>query len=156
MNTKLVDLFRWYAIPPSALHEVVQAAARQAGWTPPWDHEEQRSKKRNAGKRSGQTRGGLASMRRSLIKVARARLTPEQRRQPYKNDSIEALCEEYRKLLDEGSGDDLDLRRSAWDDLLPFMLAALSESDRRMLKDVGRETLIKDLKLLRKESGVGR
>jgi hypothetical protein len=55
----LSEYFRGYGIPPSWLHEALQRAAMQAGWIPPSYGEEQRSKKREAGKRSGRRRGAL-------------------------------------------------------------------------------------------------
>ena len=44
MSTTLKDLFQRYAIPPSPLHAAVQGRAREAGWTPPWDREEQQNR----------------------------------------------------------------------------------------------------------------
>src|SRR6266404_4117214 len=101
----LAEYFRWYGIPPSWLHEALQRAAKQAGWIPPWDREEQRSKKTEAGKRSGRSRAGLAQIRHSFINLARAQLTPEQRRSPYSEASIDALEEKYRDLLTKDVSD---------------------------------------------------
>jgi hypothetical protein len=142
MSTKLADLFRWYGIPPSPLHEAAQEAARQAGWTPPWDREEQQAKKKVAGKKSGASRAGLAQMRRSLLTAARARLKPKYRKQPYANESIEAIERRYQKLLAE-DGDAHDL-------LVSIMLAALSKADRHRLRQASRDTIINDLKALRR------
>jgi hypothetical protein len=141
-------------IPASPLEEIAQEAARLEGWTASWQHEDQTPKRKKAGKKSGGMRRGRAEMRRCILKAARARLTPEQRRQPYANGSIDALIKEYREILEDK--DHLGSPRSPYDGLLPFMLVALSDADRRMLKKTKRETLLKDLKALRKESGVTR
>ena len=126
MSTPLNDLFRLYAIPPSPLHEAVQEAARQEGWTPPGDHEEQQSQKKTAGERSGLMRGGRAEIRRSLIEAARARLkSASHRRQPFSIHSIRALEKEYLSLFAEDGCDP--------DSLIPLMLAALSKTDRQVL-----------------------
>jgi hypothetical protein len=151
MSKSLNDLFRWYGIPPSPLHWAVQEAARQEGWTPPWVREEQQSKKKTAGKKSGLMRAGRAEIRRSVIRVARARLNLYY--EPYANASIDALHKEYRNLVGEGSGENCASLAKNGNDLcllVPLMLAGLSKADQQMLKTVGRETLIKDLKLLRK------
>jgi hypothetical protein len=147
------ELFRG-VIPASPLHQVAQEAARLEGWTAPWEHEDQTPKRKKAGQASGHARWGRAELRRSILKVARARLTPDQRLEPYANNSIDALCKEYRGIL-EGK-DHLGPPRSPYDGLLPFMLAGLPEADSRMLKKASRETLLKDLKQFRRESGVGR
>jgi hypothetical protein len=143
MTSKLVDLFRWYAIPPSPIHEAVQEAARQAGWTPPWDKEEQIAKKKAAGKKSGTSRVGLTQMRRSLLTAARTRLKPQHRKNPYANESIDALIDEYEKLFSK----EID----SFDLLTSIMLKVLSEPDRCTLSQVSRETIWKDLKELRSE-----
>ena len=93
MSTSLRDLFRCYAIP-SPLHKAVQEAARQEGWTPPWDrdgrHEEHRKKR--AGKTSGLVRGWRADLRRTLVQAAHRQLKPTAyQRQPYSEQSIDAL-----------------------------------------------------------------
>jgi hypothetical protein len=38
---EFAEFFRWYAILPTPLHEALQKAAKQEGWTPPWDREEE-------------------------------------------------------------------------------------------------------------------
>src|ERR1019366_9330068 len=133
MSTSLKDLFRWYAIPPSPLHAALQQAAREAGWTPPWDreeqHEEQQSKKKKAGERSGLKRMGRAEVRRHFVKISFERLKPAYRMQPFSESSMTALKAAYRSLLAEGHPD------PDW-----LMLAAPFKAD--------HETLIKDLKLL--------
>ena len=118
----LTELLQPYVVPPAPLHEAAQEAARRSGWRAPWD---QGAQKKAAGKLSARMRGGRAMLRLSLVQVARARLKPEQRRQPYADTSLDALCKEYRKLFDEGSNDHVRSRRTAWDELLPYMLAAL-------------------------------
>ena len=136
----LIGLFRPYGIPPTALHEAVQQAATKAGWIAPWDRYSEKRKKTAAGKKSGRARAGLAMMRRSLVMAAHARLKPARRLQPFSTYSINALREEYLQLL-APEAKNLDL-------LVSLMLAALSENDRKILRKVGRETLIKDLKML--------
>jgi hypothetical protein len=138
----MVDLFRWYGIPPSPLHAAVQEAARQAGWTPPWDRDEQRAKKKVAGKKSGASRAGLAHMRHSLLRAARMRLKPQYRKQPYATESIAAIQTEYQKLLAE-SGAPNDL-------VVMIMLSVLSEADRVRLRRASRDTIVKDLKALKR------
>src|SRR5262249_40053931 len=137
-STLWVEYFRPYGILPSPLHAALQNAALQAGWIPPWDAEEQRSKKKEAGKRSGISRKGLRQMRHSLVDLARAQLTAEQRRSPYSEASIDALEEEYRNLLTKDVSDPSIIISS--------MLSVLSETDRKSLKKASRETLKKDLK----------
>jgi hypothetical protein len=139
-SAELVDLFQQYAIPPSPLHEALQQAAIEAGWIPPWDREEQRAQKTLAGKRSGLRRGGLAEMRRSLVQVARKRLSRVARNHPYAGSSVDALEEAFQNLLTEGP--------NGRDVVISAMLEALSDADLRRLKQTGRETLIKDLKAL--------
>jgi hypothetical protein len=124
-----VYLFRRYAIPPSALHEFIQAAAKQAGWIPPWEQKQSHGQKSAAGTRSGQARKRRVDIRRHYVKVAFERLKPANRRQPYSDQSIDALKHEYRSLFVE-DGQDPDLLMSA----APFK--------------ADRETLIKDLKAL--------
>jgi hypothetical protein len=145
-STLWVELFRPYR--PSSLSDALQNAAMQAGWIPPWDREEQRSKKSEAGKRSGRSRAGLAQIRDSLINLARAQLTPEQRRSPYSEASIDALEEKYRNLLTKDVSDP--------DIVISVILSVLSEADRKSLKKASRETLKKDLKAIRKMRGVSR
>jgi len=129
MSKPLNDLFRWYAIPPSLLHWAVQEAAKQEGWTPPWDREEQQSKKKTAGKKSGLVRAGHAAIRRHFVRVAFDRLPLINRIEPFSAHSIRALEAAYRSLVTDENGGDPGLLKSA-----PFK--------------AGRETLIKDLKLL--------
>jgi hypothetical protein len=135
MRTPLSDLFRWYAIPPSPLHEIVQEAARKAGWTPPWGREEQQIKNKAAGEKSGRMRMGLAEIRRSVLSVARTRLNSKHRREPYSEDSIDALFEEYHSLLAEGAGENCAALAKNDNDLcllVPLMLKGLSKADRQM------------------------
>lgn len=136
----LVELFQWYVIPPTDLHEFIQEAAKQAGWIPPWDLEDQKIQKRRAGKKSGAMRGGLAGIRRSLVTQAHWRLKPTYRAHPSSNDSIDALHKEYRQLLVPGTKN-LGV-------LVPIILGVLSENDREVLRKAKRGTLIADLKVL--------
>jgi hypothetical protein len=133
----LAELFRPYAIPPTP---AVQEAARQEGWVPPWDREFPEIQKKEAGKRSGAMRAGLAGIRRSLVREAHALLGPTYRLHPFSIYSIEALRNEYLRLLDP-TAKNLGVVTSC-------MLAALSDNDRQVLRKVKRETLIKDLKVL--------
>ena len=96
------ELFQWYGIPPTPLHEAVQEAARREGWVPPWDREDQEVQKKGAGKRSGAIRAGLAGLRRSLVREAHTRLKPAYRLHPFSIHSIDALHKEYRNLLARG------------------------------------------------------
>jgi hypothetical protein len=130
----LTEFFRPYGIPPTPLHEALQEAARQAGWTAPWDREEQKTQKHMAGKKSGSMRAGRAKIRLLYVQAAFDRLKPAYRRQPFSEDSIFALQAEYRKVIAE-SGDPAESYDA---DLL--MSAAPFKAD--------RETLKKDMKLL--------
>ena len=146
MSTTPKDLFRPYGIPPSPLHEVVQEAARQAGWTPPWDREQQQRQKKLAGKQSGLRRAGLAQIRQSVVTVARTRL--KSKREPYSNASVDALGEEFRRLVADGGKNCASLAKDKPDLclLVPLMLGSLSEADRQKLEKTSRDTLLKDLK----------
>ena len=79
-------------------------------------------------------------MRRSLLREAHMRLKPSRRLQPYSDHSVDALHKEYSQLLAPGAKN--------LGQLVPLMLAALSENDLKTLRKVKRETLINDLKLL--------
>jgi hypothetical protein len=136
----LVGLFRPYGIPPTPLHEAVQEAATKAGWIAPWDRYAQQLKKKEAGKKSGRARAGLAMLRHSLVREAHARLKPAYRFHPSSTSSIHELHQEYLQLLAPGAKD-LGF-------LVSFILGALSENDRKILSEVKRETLKKDLKVL--------
>ena len=94
----LVDLFRQspFGIPPSRSQQVLWEAAKEAGWIPPSELENQREHKKKAGKASGNSRGGAAEMRRCLIAHALRELSPSYRRNPYSNASLEALRKKYR------------------------------------------------------------
>ena len=129
-----VKFFQPYGVPPTPLHEALQEAARQAGWTAPWDREGQKTKKKMAGKKSGSMRAGRAKIRLLFVQAAYDRLKPAYRMQPFSNHSIDALETEYRKEIakreDPAAPHDADLLMSA----APFK--------------ADRETLIKDMKLL--------
>ena len=147
MSITLEDLFRPYGIPPTPLHEAVQEAARQVGWIPPWEREQQQRQKKSAGKQSGRIRAGLASIRRSIVTIARARL--KSKYAPYANNSIDALEKEYRALLGDGGGENCPTLAKGKNDLcllVPLILASGSTADREKLKKASRETLLKDLK----------
>jgi hypothetical protein len=75
-NTGLVALFRPYALPPTRLHAAIQAAAREAGWVPPWAIAARKSKTQMAGKNSGAARARRADIRRHFVKVAFDQLKP--------------------------------------------------------------------------------
>ena len=92
--------------------------------------------------------GGRAQMRRSFLNLARTQLNPEHRRVPYSKAAIAALEKEYRSLLAKEL-DDPNV-------LISSMLSVLSEADRKALKNVSSDTLIKDLKAIRKMRGVRR
>jgi len=145
---KLTEYLNPWGYPPTELHEAMREAAKRAGWIPPWHGEEQRGKKREAGKRSGRSRAGLAQIRSSLVNLARAQLTGEQRRSPYSKASINALREKYRNLLTKDVNDP--------DVVLATILSLLSETDRKSLKNASHETLKKDVKSIRKSRGVSR
>jgi hypothetical protein len=128
-NTVLVALFRPRALM-TPLQAAIQAAAREAGWVPPWAMAVQKSKSQMAGRASGMTRARRADTRRIFVKAAFEQLKPAAHRvQPYSDDSIDALRVKYRELLAEG-GNDPDLLMSA----APFKAS--------------RETLINDMKKL--------
>jgi hypothetical protein len=135
--SSLVELFN---LPASTqLQDVVQEAARRGGWTAPWDFEDKAQKKK-AGKRSGAKRAGLAGMRRSLLMQTHMRLKPSHRLSPFSVHSVDALHEGYRQLLAPGAQN--------LGELVPLMLAALTENDLKTLRKAKRSTLITDLKLL--------
>jgi hypothetical protein len=132
----LVDLFRPYGIPPTPLHEAVQKAATKAGWTAPWDREEQEVataaqtlKKRTAGKKSGQMRALRAELRLHFVKEAFRRLKPTHQKEPFSEHSIDALQVKYREVIAES--DDPAVSHDA--DLL--MSAAPFKADRDTLKN---------------------
>ena len=142
MSTTLKDLFRPYGIPPSPLHEVVQEAARQAGWIPPWDREQQQRQKKSAGKQSGLSRAGLASIRQSIVKIARTRLTSKY--EPYSNASVDALEEEYHALLGDGGGENCATLAKDKNDLcllVPLILASFRGRPREAEKDKSRDAV---------------
>ena len=127
MSGSLKDLFHRFDTPPTRTHDEVQRRAKEAGWTPPWDHEEQQKEqqhqKKAAGKKSALVRGERAELRRLIIQAAYAHLNPAQKHQPYSNDSIDALKEMYLSLL--GKGDPLP-RTPPTDDELELFTSAIS------------------------------
>jgi hypothetical protein len=135
---KLTEYLEPWGFPPTPLHEAMRQAAKRAGWTPPYDLEQLKVHRIKAGKRSGIIRGGRAELRRSLLLAAREGLKPKHRKNPYADESIDALQEKFRSLFYEG---DHGL-------LVSVMLESLSPADRGVLKKTKRETLIADLKTL--------
>jgi hypothetical protein len=107
-----------------------------------------RTKRKKAGKRSGVSRGGRKEIRRSLVLLARKRLTAELQRTPYANDALEALREEYAYLLGKGADDP--------DPIISGIHSALSATDRNWLKTASDDTLKKDLIAIRRMRGVKR
>ncbi len=141
------ELFRG-VIPISPLHQAVREAARLEGWAPLSEDEHQTANRRKAGKSSGVSRGGRASIRRSIVALARSKLDPEYRRAPYSNAAIEALREQYDGLLTKTADDP--------DPVVAGMISALSPADREALKKSSDDTLTADLKKLRRGHGVKR
>ena len=146
-SIQLRDLFEG-VIPPSPLHQAFQDAARQAGWSPPWERLDQTHNRKKAGKSSGASRQGRREIRRSLLSLARMRLPPELRRTPYSIAAFEALRKGYDRLVSKGADDP--------DPVLSGILSALSETDRKWLKKAGDDTLKKDLQALRRIRGIKR
>jgi hypothetical protein len=159
------DLFQRYVTPPSRLHNAVQSLARQEGWIPPWDHEEQQSQKKAAGKKSGIIRERRAKLRRSIFIVVYLQLKPAYRNQPYSTKSIDVVREEYLKIIHGEPNNLLDVvciklaeNQNALTPLgaytfrfcLPLLitLPRLSQNDRQILENISDETLKKDMKLL--------
>jgi hypothetical protein len=134
---RLVDLFQQspFGIPPSPSQQVLWEAAKEAGWIPPSEVEDQREKKKKAGKTSGTSRRGFAEMRRCLIGYALRELNPKY---PYSNASLEAL----RKKYDDFAGRNVDDA----DAIVSGILSALTSAERKALKKVSDDTLLADLK----------
>jgi hypothetical protein len=162
MSTTPKDLFQRHDSPPSRLHDAVQTLARQEGWIPPWDREEQQSQKKAAGKKSGVIRERRTKLRRYIVGAAYWGLKPAYRNQPYSTTSIKVLREEYLKILHYEPNNSLDVMflqlakkqnpcgdpvfRFCW--LLVSKMPKLPENDRQMLEKISKETLIKDLKAI--------
>jgi hypothetical protein len=147
-NTVLRELFQG-VIPMSDEAFVVQEAAKQEGWVPGWEREGQKLQKTTAGKQSGVRRRGLAEMRRAFVKQARMRIGPEHRRAPYSNASLDALSKEYKNLLAKSEENDAD-------PIIGAMQSVLSASDLKSLRQTSRDTLLSDLKAIRKSLGIKR
>lgn len=131
----LVDLFRPYGIAPTPLHEAVQKAAIEAGWTAPWDRDEQEAavaaeklKKRTAGKKSGLVRAVRAALRLPFVQEAYDRLKRAYQKEPFSELSMDELQVKYREVIAES--DDPAAPYDA--DLL--MSAAPFKADRDTLK----------------------
>jgi len=103
MRSSHKDLFHRFKSPPSPIHKEVQRRAKEAGWTPPWDREEQQKEqqyqKEAAGKKSGRVRRKRAELRHQIIEAAYARLNTAHKHQPYSRNSIDALLRQYLSLL---------------------------------------------------------
>jgi hypothetical protein len=103
MNTLRRKLFKRYSTPPDRLTEEVQRSAIEEGWMPSWTLEEQREKERHqkkeAGKTSGLVRAARERLRRDIVLLLYAQLDSAYRNQPFSNKSIEALRDEYLKVL---------------------------------------------------------
>lgn len=146
-SSQLRDLFDG-VIPESPLHQVFQDAARQAGWSAPWERPDHTQDRKKAGKISGKSRGGRKAIRQSLVVLARGRLSPELRRTPYAGEALEALRKEYDDLVRKGVDDPHPI--------ISGIHSALSDTDRKWLKKASDDTLMKDLKAIRRMSGVKR
>jgi hypothetical protein len=132
-------------IPSSPMHAAVQEAAREAGWTPPWDREAQQLQKKSAGERSGRSRAGLTAIRRSLVLVARMLL--KSKHAPYASNSIDALEDQFQLLLDQGREENRAVAggKPGVHLLVPHILGACSKADLQRLRSTSRDTMIKDL-----------
>src|SRR5689334_21449029 len=96
----LVPFFR-YAVPATQFQLAFQEAAKRAGWLPAWDRIDARAQKSSAGINSGVSRAEKQELRRQIVKRAYERLKPTPRLQPYSNQSVDALVQEYKRLLAE-------------------------------------------------------
>jgi hypothetical protein len=141
---ELLDLFTCFAIPPTPLHEAIQKAAIEAGWIPPWELEDQKQQKKKAGDRSGIRRGGRMEIRRSLLSYAFEQLDPRKQSKPYNSTSLEALRSKYDYFLGKNADDP--------DPILSGILSALTPADRKALKKASEETLLADLKVIRRRN----
>ena len=164
MSTTPKDLFKRYDTPPSRLHEAVQRWARQEGWSPPWDREEQQSQKKEAGKQSARVRKERADLRQRTVEVVYDQLKPAYRNQPYSTETFRVVKDAYLRVLHQEPGNVLDKAvinlaaqadRDAQDEYrLHFCLSLfleipkLSDADRKILSRLSDETLRKDFKQL--------
>ena len=135
-------------IPTSPLAHVLREAAQQEGWVPPIEQVVLQSNRKKAGESSGRKRKGRGSLRRSLVKLARTRMSAAHRRTPYSNAAFAALRAQYDYLLTK-SADDPNA-------ILSAILSALSPADLNFLKRISDETLMADLKAIRRDNGVRR
>lgn len=123
------------------------------------------SKKRLAGKSSGVRRAKLAKLRQFFVLAAFERLIPTYQMQPFSDEAIDALEEEFRRQTKRSPDLNLDLspdhyefivpsrRRPTSDKLTALLDEAVSvalegASNARSPFKASRETLIKDLKAL--------
>ena len=146
-NTALRDLFRG-VIPTTWLGHIIREAAQQEGWTPDWSREGQKLLKAKAGAKSGISRKALAQMRQSFVRYARTQINPEHRLTPYAKKSFGELRKLYKNLLAKDANDP--------DPVLAAMHSALSPADRKSLRQASDDTLLKDLKAIRRSHGVRR
>ena len=139
---RLVELFQQspFGIPPSPSQQILWEAAKEAGWIPPSELENQREQKKKAGKTSGISRRGSAEMRRCLIDYALRQLNPKHQRKPYSNASLEALRKKYKDFATRDVEDS--------DAIVAGILSALTPAERRALKKVSDDTLLRDLKTI--------
>jgi hypothetical protein len=132
--TELLDLFLPFGIPPSPLHEVVQNAAIEAGWIPPWDNSVAKAKtqvtaNQAAGKKSGQMRTGRANLRLIFVKAAYDSMKPSFRLEPFADDSLDELMKKYRFEITQ-TNDPIEQPKIA----KKLMSAAPFKADRDTLK----------------------
>jgi len=87
-------------------------------------------------------------MRQSFLRYARMYLNPEHRRMPYANKSFRALRKIYNNFLDRDANDP--------DAVIAAMHSALSPADRKSLRRASDDTLLKDLKAIRRSHDIRR
>jgi hypothetical protein len=87
----------------------MQEAARQEGWSAPWDREDQRKRQKAAGLTSGAMRAGRAEVRRHFVKTAFERLKAPFQAQPFSEHSIDTLQVECKRVLAETGHNPKDL-----------------------------------------------
>jgi hypothetical protein len=85
---------------------------------------------------------GAASIRRSLVYNALRQLNPKHQTKPYSNTSLEALRRKYDHLLTRNADDP--------DPILSGILSALTPADLKALKRVSDDTLLSDLKAIKR------
>jgi hypothetical protein len=128
------DLFKRFDTPPSPIHDAAQKWARHEGWTAPWDHKQQKSE---AGKKSGLVRAARERLRRGIVLLLYANLDSEYRNQPFSIKSIEALHDEYLKVLHREKDNVLDATLD-WV-IAPFSAKSIEHLHDKYLKDLHRK-----------------